>query len=56
VAVAFLVLAIPLFTASLRNLLTEQETAKSLFGIGYLAKTALVMFGLAIWKRRVPSR
>jgi len=53
VAVAFLLLAIALFTASLRDLLTGREAGESIFGIGYLAVTALVMFGLAAWKRRV---
>ena len=56
VAVAFLLLAIALFTASLRDLLTQREAGESIFGIGYLGVTALVMFGLAMWKRRVADR
>jgi divalent metal cation (Fe/Co/Zn/Cd) transporter len=56
VAVAFLLLAVVLVSASVRDLVTRREAGESLFGIGYLAVTALVMFGLAIWKRRVATR
>ncbi len=55
VAVAFLLLAVVLVSASVRDLLTGREAGESLFGIGYLAVTALVMFGLAIWKGRVAT-
>jgi len=53
VAVAFLLLAIALLVASSRDLITGREPGESIFGIWYLAVTAVVMFGLAIWKRRV---
>jgi divalent metal cation (Fe/Co/Zn/Cd) transporter len=56
VASAFLVLALSLAFLSLRDLVTGREAEGSLFGIGYLAVTAVVMFGLAIEKRRVAER
>lgn len=56
VAAAFLLLAIALFAASSRDLVTQRKAGESIFGIWYLAVTALVMFGLAIWKRRVADR
>ena len=56
VAVAFLLLAAVLIVASLRDLLTGREAGESIFGIGYLAVTAVVMFALAAWKRRVADR
>ena len=53
VAIAFGALAIVLATASLRNLLIGQRAEGSVLGIAYLAVTACVMFGLAVWKRRI---
>jgi len=52
-AMAFLLLAIALFSASLRDLLTGRAARESLFGIGYQRVIALVMLGLAAWKRHV---
>lgn len=52
VAVAFAVLAIVLIAVSIRDLATGREPGESMFGIVYLAVTALVMFGLAVAKRR----
>lgn len=56
VASAFLALAVSLAFLSLRDLITGREADGSLFGIGYLAVTALVMFGLAVEKRRLAER
>jgi divalent metal cation (Fe/Co/Zn/Cd) transporter len=55
VAAAFGGLALVLAVASLRNLLTGQRADESILGIVYLAITACVMFGLAIWKRRIAT-
>jgi divalent metal cation (Fe/Co/Zn/Cd) transporter len=56
VAVAFFVLAAVLGTVALRDLVTGRRADESFWGIGYLAVTACVMFGLAIWKRRLAGR
>jgi divalent metal cation (Fe/Co/Zn/Cd) transporter len=56
VAAAFLVLAVYLFVASARSLLSGDHPDDSPLGIAYLAITALVMLGLARWKRRVGTR
>lgn len=56
VAIAFAALALGLAAASIRNLMWGAEPGHSVFGIAYLAVTACVMFGLAIWKRRVAER
>ncbi len=53
VAIAFAVLAAYLIVASGRALWMGTEPEESPIGIAYLAVTALVMFGLAAWKRRV---
>ncbi len=53
VAVAFLVLAVALTVAAVRDLSSGRRAEESLFGIVYLAVTAVVMFGLAVQKRRL---
>ena len=52
VAVAFLALGIILAVVSVRDLVTGREAGESVVGIVYLAVTALVMFALAVAKRR----
>ena len=52
VAGAFLALAVVLSIAALNDLVSGRRADASPIGIGYLAVTALVMFGLARWKRR----
>ena len=52
VASAFLALAAVLAVFATRDLLTGREAGESPLGIAYLAVTALVMFGLAVAKRR----
>jgi divalent metal cation (Fe/Co/Zn/Cd) transporter len=49
---AFGALAVVLVVFAARDLLTGREAEESIFGIAYLAITALVMFGLAVAKRR----
>lgn len=56
VAVAFAVLAAYLLVASVRSLVGAEEPDSSPVGIAYLAITAVVMFTLAAWKKRVGSR
>lgn len=53
VGVAFGVLAAYLVLAGARQLASHDEPDTSPAGIAYLAATALVMFSLARWKRRV---
>lgn len=55
VAVAFVVLAIVLSLVAVRDLVTGRRAGESPFGIAYLAVTALVMFALAIAKRRTAA-
>lgn len=55
VGVAFALLAVSLGTAAVRDLVTGRTAGESWVGIGYLAITALVMFGLAVAKRRVAT-
>lgn len=55
VGVAFAVLAVYLVVAGTRSLVLHEEPDTSPLGIAYLAATAVVMFGLARWKRRVGS-
>ena len=52
VAAAFLGLAIVLAVVAVRDLVTGRRAGGSPIGIAYLSVTALVMFGLAIAKRR----
>lgn len=56
VAIAFGVLATVLMVAGIRDLVTGRRPDESPWGIAYLALTALVMFGLAISKRRIATR
>jgi divalent metal cation (Fe/Co/Zn/Cd) transporter len=53
VGVAFIVLAAYLFIAGIRQLVSQALPDSSPLGIAYLFVTALVMFSLARWKRRV---
>ena len=53
VAIAFGALAISLLVGSARGLVTGTEADSSIAGIAYLGTTAVVMFTLARWKRRV---
>jgi divalent metal cation (Fe/Co/Zn/Cd) transporter len=55
VAYAFGALSIVLAVASLRSLVLGERAESSPIGIVYLAVTACVMFGLAIWKRRIAT-
>jgi len=55
VALAFLALAIVLASVAVRDLVTGRRAEGSPFGIAYLAVTAVVMFWLAIAKRRVAA-
>lgn len=56
VAVAFAALSVALAVAGIRDLVMARRPDESPWGIAYLAVTALVMFGLAIAKRRVADR
>lgn len=56
VALAFFLLAAYLVVAALRAIVTSAEPEASPLGIAYLAVTAVVMFGLAAWKRRIGRR
>jgi divalent metal cation (Fe/Co/Zn/Cd) transporter len=51
-ATAFLVLAVVLTGAAISDLISGRRAGESLWGIAYLAITAVVMFGLATMKRR----
>ncbi len=53
VALAFGALAVSLLVGSARGLITGTEADSSIVGIAYLGATAVVMFTLARWKRRV---
>ena len=55
VAVAFVALSVVLGSVAVRDLVTGRRAEESIPGIVYLAITACVMFGLAIWKRRVAT-
>ncbi|MFQ5555343.1 MAG: cation transporter [Acidimicrobiia bacterium] len=52
VAVAFCVLALVLAVVAVRDLAIGRRADESLWGIGYLGVTAIVMFGLAVVKLR----
>jgi divalent metal cation (Fe/Co/Zn/Cd) transporter len=56
VAIAFLTLAVVLAVASIRDLVLQRRAGESLLGIAYLAATAVVMFTLAVVKRRTAVR
>lgn len=52
IAGAFLVLSLALMGAAVNDLTSGRRAGESPWGIAYLAVTAIVMFGLAILKRR----
>lgn len=52
---AFAVLAVVLAAVSARDLVTGRRAGESPLGVAYLAVTAVVMFGLAIAKRRTAT-
>ncbi len=56
VAIAFAALTVAVSAAAIRDLVAGRRPDESPWGIAYLAVTALVMFGLAIAKRRVADR
>lgn len=56
VGLAFAVLALCLIVASIRALWTGSEPESSPLGITYLVLTAIVMFSLAAWKKRIGLR
>lgn len=56
VAIAFAALSLALVFASVRDLVTARRPDESPWGIAYLAVTAVVMFGLAVAKRRLAER
>ena len=56
VAVAFALLGAVLAVVSIRDLITGRQAGHSMAGIIYLAITAVVMFGLAVAKRRLATR
>lgn len=56
VGIAFALLAVYLVVAGVRNVLSHEKAGTSPVGIAYLAVTAVVMFSLAAWKRRVGDR
>lgn len=56
VAMAFAGLAAALMFAGVRDLVTMRRPEESPWGIAYLAITAVVMFGLAVAKRRLAER
>lgn len=53
VAAAFALLAVVLAVLATRDLVTGRQSDESLWGIAYLSVTAVVMFGLAIAKRKI---
>jgi divalent metal cation (Fe/Co/Zn/Cd) transporter len=55
VAGAFALLGVVLAVVSIRDLVTGRRAEESIVGIIYLSVTAIVMFALAIEKRRVAS-
>lgn len=55
VAVAFVVLAIVLAAAAVRELVLGRRAEESPLGIAYLTATAIVMFSLALAKRRTAA-
>jgi divalent metal cation (Fe/Co/Zn/Cd) transporter len=56
VAAAFVALAVVLGSVAVRDVITGRRADESVAGIAYLTMAACVMFGLAIWKRRVAAR
>ena len=56
VGIAFAILSVTLLIASTSDIVTGRQPDESFWGIVYLSVTALVMFGLAIAKRRIAGR
>ena len=56
ISVAFAVLATALMVAASNDLVTGRRAGESIWGIVYLAITAVVMFALAVLKRRTATR
>lgn len=56
VAGAFAILSVSLLAVAARDLITARRPGESVWGIVYLAATALVMLGLALAKRRLATR
>lgn len=56
VGIAFAILSVTLLVVSARDIVTGRRPDESFWGIVYLAVTAIVMFGLAIAKRRIAGR
>lgn len=56
IAAAFLILATVLAVAAINDLVTGRRAEESPLGIAYLAIAAVVMFSLALAKRRVANR
>jgi len=56
VSVAFVALAVVLAGAAIHDLVKGRRAGESPLGIAYLSVTALIMFGLAIAKRRTAVR
>ena len=56
VGTAFAILSVTLLVVSTRDIVTGRQPDESLWGIVYLAVTAVVMFGLAAAKRRIADR
>lgn len=55
IAVAFLALGLAIFVAAINDLARGRHAEGSPLGIAYLAVTAVVMFGLAVAKRRTAA-
>lgn len=55
ISVAFALLGLALLVAAANDLITRRVPGESIWGIVYLAVTAIVMFGLAIAKRRTAT-
>lgn len=56
IAAAFLVLGVTLIVVAVGDLVSGRRAEGSPFGIAYLAVTAVVMFGLAMLKRRTAEQ
>lgn len=56
VAAAFAALAVALFVAGVRDLVTLRRPEESVWGAVYLVSAAVVMLLLGLWKRRVAAR
>lgn len=56
ISVAFLILAVGLIVVAVSDLASGRRAEESPWGIAYLAVTAVVMFGLAILKRRTATQ